>query len=204
MFKELFLTARDVLRERGFNPTLVNYKGVISEADFLLADKKTDRPMPDELRMFFSELGDAFAFYPDSTEQSSLDGWEPIHLSDYIGHGQGFSSAINEDISNLAPRVDPAKLREEAERRRYWIPFYGFCGGGDLLCLDLCGRVQFYQALDWTQDSSLCEGFKVADSFIEFVERWSEFYFVAPQGNWTSFCWDRTGVFDWDSSHFAV
>jgi len=204
MFKERFLAAKEALRQQGLNATLVNYKGGISEEDLLMADKKTDRPMPQELRHFFSEVGDAFEFRPDTSEHSSLTGWEPIHLSDFIIHGHGFSTAIDEDLANLPSRLDPAKLRLEAERRRHWIPFYGFHGGGDFLCLDSSGRVQFYQALDWTQDVRLCEGFMIADSFSEFVERWSDFHFIAPQGGWTSFCWDRTGVFDWAPAHFTV
>lgn len=204
MFKERFIAAQKALRERGLNAALVNHKGGVSEEDLILADKKTDRPMPPELRQFFSEVGDAFEFCPDASEQSALSGWEPIHLSDFIIHGHDFSTAIDEDLVNAASSVDCATLREEAERRKHWIPFYGFLGGGDFLCLDSSGKVQFYQALDWTQDSTLCKGFLVADSFSEFVERWSDFYFVAPQGSWTSFCWDRTGVFDWDSSHFTV
>jgi len=203
MFKERFHAAQEALRERGLNAALVNHKGGLSEVDLLMADKKTDRPMPQELRDFFTEVGDAFEFLPDASEQSSLFGWEPIHLSDFIIHGQGFSAAIDEDLSHSSS-IDTSRLREEAARRKHWIPFYGFLGGGDFLCLDSGGRVQFYQTLDWTQDVRLCEGFMVAGSFSEFVERWSEFHFIGPQGGWTSFCWDRDGVFDWAPDHFAV
>lgn len=203
MFKERFLAARVALIQRGLNATLVNYKDAISEEDLLMADKRTDYPMPQELRDFFSEVGDAFEFRPDASEQSYLSGWEPIHLSDYIIHGDGFSTAIDEDLSNFST-IDAPRLHEEAARRRHWIPFYGFLGGGDLLCLDSSCRVQFYQAIDWTQDARLCGGFIVAGSFYEFVERWSEFHFIAPRGGWTSFCRDRTGIFDWAPAHFAV
>ena len=48
--------------------------------------------------------------------------------------------------------LDPSLLRQEAEKRKSWRPFYSFAGGGDYLCLDHHWplRLWSYEALTWT------------------------------------------------------
>jgi hypothetical protein len=151
--------------------------------------------MPADLRRFYVEMGDGFEFVPHDIPKSPLDGWERNWRNDYTVWNKGFYTAIEEEgsreIASSRPRVDLQLLREEAQRRRKWIPFYGFNGGGDFLCLDLEGKVQFYQTMDWTASPTLCSGFILADSFTDFVERWTKYSFVAPGSGcgWTSFCW---------------
>jgi hypothetical protein len=206
VYREYFIAAKDYLQQIGMEPVLCQ-KRVVSEADIDVIDQRTDRPMPLELRRFYLEMGDAFQFLPNDVPDS-LDGWEPNHLDDYAIWNKGFDTAIEEEVSREIasgrPRVDPQRLREEAERRKKWTPFYGFVGGGDVLCLDPQGRVQFYQAMDWTAHPDLCNGFLVADSFTDFLVKWSKYSFVVPGEvcGWTSFCWNCTGVFDWAPSHF--
>lgn len=204
MYKEHFIAAKDCLQRQGMNPVLWQ-KRAVSEADIDLIDQQTDRPMPSELRRFYIEMDDAFRFLPNDIPDSPFDGWEPNYLHDYAIWNRGFDTAIEEDVSreiaSSRPRVHPQLLREEAERRKKWVPFYGFNGAGDVLCLDSEGKVQFYQAMDWTGCSDLC-GFVLADSFTNFVERWSNYSFVAPGCPWTSFCRNCSGVFDWSPSHF--
>jgi hypothetical protein len=204
VFREYFIAAQDFLRKQGLNPILWRAKSV-SQADIARVDQLTDRPMPAELRRFYTEMGDAFEFVPDDVPNSPLEGWEPNHLSDYAIWNKGFFSQIEEEVSreigSNRPRVEPGLLRHEAERREQWTPFYGFSGGGDVLCLDSEGKVQFYQAMDWTACPDLCS-FVLADSLPDFVERWSKYSFVAPGSSWTSFCWGRSGIFDWSPGHF--
>jgi len=207
VYREYFIAAKDYLQQHGMNPVL-RQKRVVSEAEMDLIDQRTDRPMPSDLRRFYIEMGDAFHFVPNDVLDSPLEGWEPNHLDDYAIWNKGFHTAIEEEVSreiaSSRPRVHPDILREEGERRKKWIPFYGFVGGGDVLCLDADGKVQFYQVMDWTALPNLCNGFVLADSFTDFIERWSKYSFVVPGSvcGWTSFCWNRSGVFDWSPSHF--
>ena len=46
--------------------------------------------------------------------------------------------------------------------------------------------------------------FVLASSFTEFVERWSRYHFLSPAGEWTSFCRERSGKFDWAPKHFLT
>lgn len=205
MYLEYFTTARDILGQKGLKPELRN-RNPVSEKDIDNLNNETDHPMPRELRDFYCELGDGFTFDPDSSGEFSLYGWEANLLSDYRIHNRGFWSAIEEEadyeLENESPRVDIALLREQSERRKAWIPFYGFVGGGDVLCLDSEGKVQFYQALDWVADTELCKGFVLAGSFQEFIKKWSKYNFISPRAGWTSFCKNRTGTFDWADHHF--
>ena len=207
MYKEYFIAAKNYLKKQGMNPVLRNKKAV-SEADIERIDRRTDWPMPLELRRFYIEMGDAFEFIPNDVPNSPIEGWEPSHLNDYTISNEGFATAIEEELlselANSRPRVDPEILCEEAERRKKWIPFYGFVGQGDVLCLDSQGKVQFYQAMDWTALPAFCNEFVLADSFTDFVVKWSKYSFVTPgEGcGWTSFCWNRSGVFNWAPSHF--
>jgi len=207
MFKEYFNAAQAFLRQQGLRPLLREGKPV-SEADIDAIDQRTDFPMPPPLRRFYIEMGDGFEFAPNDVQDSPLEGWERNWLSDYAIWNKGFHTAIEEEVSDevasARPRVDPKLLLEEAERRKKWIPFYGFVGGGDVLCLDFEGKVQFYQALDWTALPEFCRGFVLAESFADFVARWSTYSFVAPGSCWTSFCWNQSGVFDWSASHFPL
>jgi len=207
MFREYFIAAQDFLRQQGLRP-LLRQGEPVSEADIDAVDQRTDYPMPAQLRRFYIEMGDGFEFLPNDVQDSSLEGWERNWLNDYAIWNKGFRTAIEEEVSreiaNGRPRVDPQLLREEAERRKRWIPFYGFVGGGDVLCLDSEGKVQFYQAMDWTALPAFCGGFVLADSFFDFVVRWSKYSFVAPGCGWTSFCWNESGVFDWSPSHFSL
>jgi hypothetical protein len=205
VFREYFIKAEDILRKQGLNP-LLRRGEPLSEADIDAVNQRTDHPMPAELRRFYIEMGDGFKFAPNDISESPLDGWERNWLSDYAIWNKGFHTAIEEEvtreIASSRPRVDPQLLREEAERRKKWIPFYGFVGAGNVLCLDSEGKVQSYQAMDWTASPDLCRGFVLADSFTDFVARWSKYSFVAPGCGWTSFCWNRSGVFDWSPAHF--
>ena len=120
----------------------------------------------------------------------------------------GFAGQIEEDaleeINNPSPRSGPQLLRQEMERRKRWMPFYGFVGGGDYLCLDLNlspPAVRFHDSLCWvaihqTRDIIL------ATSLTDFVERWSRYHFLSPSGAWTSFCRGRSGRFNWAPEHF--
>ena len=204
MFSEYFIKAQDVLRKQGLNP-LIRHGEALSGSDIDAIDKRTDQPMPAELRHFYVEMGDGFEFVPHDGPDFSLHGWEPNRLSDYAIWNKDFHSAIEEEVSRrnagAHPRVATELLREEAEKRKKWIPFYGFNGAGDVLCLDSEGKVQFYQASEWTTRSDLCN-FVLAESFTDFVVKWSKYSFVAPGSDWTSFCWNRSGVFDWSPSNF--
>jgi len=84
------------------------------------------------------------------------------------------------------------------------MPFYGFVGGGDYLCLDLSARtpaVRFYESQAWVALPHRWD-FVLSPSFTEFVEQWSRYHFLTPAGEWTSFCRERSGLFDWRPEHF--
>ncbi len=206
MYREYFDAAKEYLQQQGMKPAFWKKRDV-SASDIDLINQRTDRPMPSELRRFYIEMGDAFQFIPNDVPDAPIEGWEPNHLDDYAIWNRGFWTRIEEEVTreteSVRPRVAPQLLRQEAERRKLWTPFYGFVGSGDVLCLDSEGKVQFYQAMDWTACPDMCR-FVLADSFTDFVERWSNYSFVAPACGWTSFCWNRSGVFDWSLSHFPA
>ena len=208
MYIEHFYRARDYLTQHGLKPSVV-MGSPVSESDLKSLDGETDFPMPLELRQFYLEMGDGFAFIPDDRETSKFVGWDPMHLADHRISNKGFGSAIEEDasdeIDNPSPHTDPKRLTAEMERRKRWMPFYGFVGGGDVLCLDLNSTpptVRSYQSQVWP-DLPRKWDFLLAKSFTEFVERWSRFHFLSPAGSWTSFCTrNLTGQFDWAPAHF--
>ncbi len=164
--------------------------------------------MPKELRQFYMELGDGFTFIPDDSSDSSLVGWETMRLRDHKGCNIGFIGVIEEEaideINSARPRADPVRLRQEMVRRQRWVPFYGFVGGGDYLCIDTSqtpNSIRFYESLTWRFNPQTWN-FMLASSLTEFVERWSCYNFLSPSGAWTSFCGDRSGQFDWKPQHF--
>ena len=180
----------------------------VSERDLRASDASTDFPMPLELRQFYLELGDGFAFLPDEGDTSHLVGWDYMHLADHKIWNNGFGGAIEEEamreIEQPSPRTNPELLKQEMARRKRWMPFYGFVGGGDVLCLDLNmspPAVRFYEAQVWTALPHRWD-FVLAASFTEFVERWSRYHLLSPSGGWTSFCRERAGLFDWAPEHF--
>jgi SMI1 / KNR4 family (SUKH-1) len=208
MYMEHFIRAHDYLREQGLKPSLVKGSRV-TEKHLRALDVETDHPMPEELRRFYLELGDGFRFELDESN-SELVGWEPMNLSQHQICNRGFGSQIEEEVTRELGkknrRSDPALLRQELERRKRWMPFFGFVGGGDYLCLDLTTNppgVRFYEALIWTGVPSTWD-FILASTFTEFVERWSRYHFLSPHGvPWTSFCTGgRAGRFDWAPEHF--
>jgi hypothetical protein len=206
MFLEYFIRAREYLSQQGLNPTLA-MGAPVSESDLNALDNEMDFPMPRELRQFYLQVGDGFAFLPDGSD-SKLVGWEHTHLADHKIWNNGFSSAIQEvaqrEISNPTPRSNLELLNQETVRRKRWMPFYGFVGGGDVLCLDLGMNppgVRFHKALFWVALADTWD-FLLAASFPEFVECWSRFSFISPNGGWTSYCQERSGRFDWSSEHF--
>jgi hypothetical protein len=205
VFTKYFSESKNRLKKLGFNPKMVRLGGRVSESDIVLIEKTTNRPMPPELRAFFLEMGDRFTFIPDDSPGSPLyNGWPPISLGDYEQSNKesGLSSEIDvyvsQELESNSSRVNPDLLRQEAERRKAWIPFYG---GTDRLCLDAEGKVQFFQAEAWTAD---CSGFLLAESFLDFFMKCSKYSFVVPEGvsYWDSFCYDKVGVFDWSPSLF--
>jgi cell wall assembly regulator SMI1 len=207
MFLERFLHARQYLRQQGLRPQVVR-GAPVSQSDIKAVDAETGFPMPPELRQFYLELGDGFMFNPDDTESSELIGWEPMHLEDHRICNKGFGSRIHEEVAREIgsglPRTDPALLRQEMKRRKAWMPFYGFVGGGDYLCLDLGvtpPSVRFFEAIAWVAIPSTWD-FVVAPSFVEFVERWGRYHFLSPRGGWTSYCEELSGQFDWAPEHF--
>ena len=208
MFIEHFQRARDNLNQRGLRAR-VEMGSPVSEGDLKAVDAETDFPMPTELRQFYLEVGDGFTFIPDDSETSDLVGWERMSLDDHKTFNSGFAGAIEEEamreLGKRSSRTDPELLKQQLERRMRWMPFYGFLGDGNVLCLDLSVNlpvIRFYEALVWTSAPQTWD-FMLAASFTEFVERWSQYQFLSPAGAWTSFCTgDHFGRFDWAPEHF--
>jgi hypothetical protein len=131
-----------------------------------------------------------------------------MHLADHKIWNTGFATAIEEEAAREIgqPRsiTNPELLKGEMERRKLWMPFYGFAGGGDVLCLDLSSTppaVRFYESLIWVAVPQSWD-LVLASSFAEFVERWSHYNFLSPAGAWTSFCTKLSGRFNWAPEHF--
>jgi cell wall assembly regulator SMI1 len=209
MFVNYFIEAQKNLCRLGFPATIKMGKSV-SEDTLQRLDLQTDFPMPAELRRFYLELGDGFQFIPDETEQVYRVGWEPMRLSDHKLGNRGFYSQMEEgamqELSGRHPRVGPDQLREEMEKRKKWMPFYGFTGGGDYLCLDLSVNpppVRFYAAFTWMATPATWD-FVLARSLTEFIQQWSRYNFLSPSGEWTSFCHELSGQFDWKPEHFKA
>jgi hypothetical protein len=207
MFLDYFTRARNYLSEHGLKPC-VELGERVSEIELVALDLSTDMPMPAELRQFYLELGDGFRFIPDAARESNLTGWEAMHLDDHKIANIGFAGQIEEDalaeINKPAPRSDPQLLRQEMEKRKRWMPFYGFVGGGDYLCLDLTlspPAVRFHDSLCWVAIPQTWD-FILATSLTDFVERWHRYHFLSPSGAWTSYCRGRSGRFDWAPEHF--
>jgi SMI1/KNR4 family protein SUKH-1 len=205
MFLALFEEAYEQLRLCGLHPGIIQGAPIV-ETDLDKLDRETDFPMPQELRQFLLELGNGFAFVPDS--KKDLIGWERIHLADYrtcnIGFGNNVEEEALREISGSNPVADPNLLRHEAEIRKQWIPFYGFAGGGDYLCLDSSkcpATVRFYASQVWPRTPDTWN-FTLADSFSDFVKQWSRFHFISPSEGWTTFCYGRSGQFTWEPRHF--
>jgi hypothetical protein len=199
--------ARCHLSERGLDPLLVT-GAPVSEGDLNALDAETDFPMPCELRHFYLDKGGGFRFIPHDDPNSDLFGRERMDLSQHRISSVGFAGKIErEAVSEMAkpaPRSDRTLLRQEMERRKRWMPFYGFAGGGDYLCLDLSvspPSVRFYESLVWVALWRSWD-FLLASSFTEFVEKWSRHHFLSPAGAWTSFCTERSGRFDWAPERF--
>ncbi len=208
MFAKYFTDARENLRRLGFQAA-IRMGTLVLEDHLLNLDLQTDLPMPPELRRFYLELGDGFEFIPDESDEVNRVGWEPMHLSDHRICNMGFYSQIEEgamqELNGRHPRVNPDQLKEEMEKRKKWMPFYGFIGGGDYLCLDLSVNpptVRFYAAFTWMATPATWD-FVLAPSFTDFVERWSRYNFLSPSGAWTSFCHELSGQFDWKPEHFG-
>jgi cell wall assembly regulator SMI1 len=213
MFLEKFIRARDNLIDRGFKPALT-MGSPVSERDLDALDAKTNFSLPPELRQFYLEMGDAFGFEPDTRNSPAHAGWEPgwevMRLADHKIHNIGFVSAIQEEAATALgrknSRTPPELLKQEVERRKRWMPFYGFGGNGNCLCLDLAENpptVRFYDSITWTNLPQAFD-FILASSFTEFVERWGHYNFLAPKRVWwTSFCDDCSGRFDWAPGHFS-
>lgn len=203
MFLKCFNLAYEHMRNAGRIPYIKIGSSVVA-ADLDVIDIATDHLMPSELRAFYLELGDAFEFIPDSRLES-LTGWQATWLGDYEIHNCGFFHQIEEEaLSATSGSLEQRYLdllRIETEARKQWIPFYGFTGGGDLLCLDRQGGVRFYESLSWCT-SPQTWSFLLAESFADFVTKWSRYCFVTPGSSWASFCMGRTGVFDWAPEHF--
>jgi hypothetical protein len=180
----------------------------VLKADIEKLDGITGLQMPLELREFYLEMGDGFQFIPDTNPKSGLVGWEPMSLADHELNNRGFRNHVEEEamsgLHNHSPRADPQNLRKEMERRKNWMPFYGFVGGGACLCLDLSTSppaVMFHESAYWWAVPQTWS-FILAASLIEFVERWGHYHFLSPAGAWTSFCSELSGQFDWAPKHF--
>lgn len=206
MFSDSFAAASIHLHKIGWNPLIIPGQ-LVTDNDIQMVDRQTEHRMPNALRSFYLELGDAFRFEPCGNANSSVSGWAPMRLSDHMIHNRGFSAQVAEEVSReinrSLPRVDSKQLREEGMRRQQWVPFYDFTGGGDVLCLDEFGMVRFYEALYWTANAETWS-FVLAKTFTDFVESWSRFCFVTPASSWAAFCRGRSGIFDWSPELFPT
>jgi len=202
MYLPLFQSALTHLRALGMDAAIIPGTPVTA-ADLDAVDQVTDYPMPEPLRRFYLELGSGFRFEPDQRDFSGLWGWDPMWLDDHRISNTDFHFQVEDDVSNH-PRVTKDERFEAivADRKR-WVSFY-FGGDGCRLCLDPAGAVRYYQVIWWPGLPDTWD-FRLADSFDDFMERWSRYHFISPEGReWTSFCYDRCGSFDWAPEHFPV
>jgi hypothetical protein len=205
MYLEHFLRSRDFLSQHGLNPTLKMGRP-LSEKDLTAADAKAGVSMPAELRQFYLELGDGFQFIPDDDQELNLGSWAGMYLSDHVIVNEDFGLHVREEAIDRIPKaiVHPDLLRKEREKRCSWMPFFGFGCGGSYLCLDVTGDpppVRVYNNSYWLTNPQTWS-FVLASSFTEFVEKWSQYHFLTPLGDWLLFCRLREGTFDWAPEHF--
>src|SRR5262245_7102847 len=95
MYLELFLRAQDFLSRHGLRPRVVMGKPV-SESDLKAVDEEIGVPMPSELRQFYLELGDAFAFITDESKKYPYFGWHHLHLADHVIGNKLFRQNVEE------------------------------------------------------------------------------------------------------------
>jgi hypothetical protein len=199
--------ACEALKKLGMSPA-IEWGRPVTEAELDELDRKTDFPMPVELRQFYLEMGDAFWFKPDG-DNEELSGWDPAHLGDYEINNRGFGDSLEDDVHRFLShpncRADRASLLAEVEKRKRWIPCYDFIGNGSVLCIDgNTGAIRYHESICWDSCPDTWD-FNIAPSFTDFVKRWSKFHFVCPSScGWNSFCDGLTGTFDWDPKHFIL
>lgn len=169
----------------------------VTAAEIDRIEKKIGKIINPELKFFLLELGDRFQFCIHDIEGNEVPSWDPIGIEDLATHNQGFGEMICEEISGNSNLM----VKNEADSRKSWMPFYGFSGGGDILCLDKNGYVRFYESLTWQHLPSTWSAF-VATSFHDFVTKWGERSFIAPMGDWAACCSDLVGEFDWNHDLF--
>jgi hypothetical protein len=206
IIRKYFADAYESLMTLGMSP-LVELGRPVSAFELDEIDGKTDFPMPAELRRFYLEMGDGFSFIPD-TKNPGLIGWERTWLPDYCICNQGFPGSIDDDASFVLKhpncKVEGRSLLEVAEARKKWLPFYGLSGDGSFLCIDMeSSAIRYHDPQTWASSPETWN-FVLAASLMDFIQRWSRFYFVSPRSRWTSFCWSKSGTFDWDPVHFAI
>ena len=203
MYREYFCAAAHFLAARNVLPEI--WLGTpCSEDDLRAVEVRIAGKLPQELREYYEELGDWFRFSPEK----ELNGLGLAPMSDLMERAE-FARFVQEQAeeairSGLA-ELDPGVIRAEAERRTKWFPFDRI-GGNYLLCLDL-GRdpspVCYYEAAQWRALAPAHWRFELAPSFSDFIRQWSRYCFSYPANrDYTAFCRDRFGSFDWAPEHF--
>ena len=201
MYKELFESSLKHLKKLGF-AIEEQRRSSVSKTDLKDIENRIDFPMPDGLREYFLLMGDGYYF---SAKKNDLivTSWEQIYLNDYAVSNKGFWQQVDEDANGYVPdEIDDELLRQESERRKKWRPFYGFIGSEGRFCFDERDRVRLYETMEWPHFPESWD-FVVADSFQDFVSRWSEFCFVSKV-ELIAFCEGKTGRFNWDVKNFPM
>ncbi|MEO0795660.1 MAG: SMI1/KNR4 family protein [Verrucomicrobiota bacterium] len=201
MYKALFEAASKHLRTNGIEPLLIEGEP-ISEARLLDAERKIGRPIPQDLRTFFLEMGDGFQFIPDREKENLffMVSW----LEDIVDNAD-FPKILQEEAEDTGG--NPSDLvAAELKRRQNWLPIYNIGGGGYMFCLDLeesPSPVRYYERCYWPSDAPETWTFKLADSFHDFVLQWSRYCFEEANGaTLINIAMGLTGKFDWAPTRF--
>lgn len=202
MFAELFNAAERHLKSIGITPEIQMGRPV-SAQHLDEVERAIGQPIPVELRDYLREMGDGHRFSPDEDQEGFMIGW----LGDYRYKVAGFVHALREEAApERCHRNSHEVVEHQLARRERWFPFYNFGGGGYMFCLDLNESehpIRYYERVYWPNDSPEEWEFKLADSLLDFVRRWSRFCFSPADGTTLiNLAMNAKGRFDWSPSRF--
>lgn len=167
----------------------------------------SDITLPEELFKFYTEESDGVGLFWEKGDKGGMFALPPTQ--DLLAAARQFRSDAAEsadDPASMDNCIDP-EHRPEAFRiwnlMRTWLPIHDEPNGDNFCTRAEDGHVVFNQH-DWFDgfgEIATTNGAVAGTSLVDFVSKWSRFYFTCPSSLWWGQC-VKDGVFNWDESLF--
>jgi SMI1 / KNR4 family (SUKH-1) len=187
--------------------------GHVIDWDLWAAKDTMKRPLPEDLRQFYLEVGNGLSFNWKAESAKQYPPFANVEVPSLWSLGRGYLeyqdgecySPEKAEEYGFPYTKDRQLAKRTAARMWHWLPVFAE-GNGDKICLDLslpsCPVI--FHKHDWHDGGSGDNGHLLAENWKAFLTRWASVCFQCPKSLWWVSAFKPGGGVSWEGEQFRA